>query len=203
MNILSACERKTNIKRGTPANERPPREDFHPEAICGKFKTIRLRLGRDIDAIVGRKSNRDYDIGGLLLRNDFRTAPNELRLTEGETALSVPIDIRATNTSQITPGETRISFYIPRNGMQSSRERSENQQWIGPFDVLAVGNRMGSTNVIDGQTSRRSGENMVTLKATDDEGKDIKGMPLLMDYLIANNFKPLRLKIHAAASRDR
>jgi hypothetical protein len=60
---------------------------------------------------------------------------------------------------------------------------------------------MGSTDVIDGRRNRGSSENMLTLKATNEEGKQNARMTTLLNHLAGSNFKPLRLKIHAPASR--
>ena len=191
-------KRNANIKRGTPLSKNHFEKISIPKEYVGNLKRYAL-VWSDIDAIEGRKAIRDYEEGGLLLRNDFRTAPNELRLIGGETAISIPIDTRTTNTSQIIPGETRISFYIPTARVQSPGTAVEgNRQWFGPFDVLAVGNRMGSTDIVDQGGGRGNSENRVTLKATSESGRDIKGMPQLMNYLTNSKFKPLRLKIHAA-----
>ena len=80
----------------------------------------------------------------------------------------------------------------------NAQDGSQSLKMFGPFDVLAVGNRMGSTDIVDQQGGRGNSENRVTLKATSESGRDIKGMPQLMNFLTTSKFKPLRLKIHAA-----
>ena len=196
-------KKSASIRRGTPLSKSHLEKISIPKEYVGNLRRYAL-VWSDIDAIAGRKAIRDYEEGGLLLRNDFRTAPNELRLIGGETAISVPIDPRTTNTSQIVPGETRVSFYMPIQQLKRPTPTSEeNKRWIGPFEVLAVGNRMGSTDIIDSRVSRNNNENRVTLKATNETGRDIKGMPQLMEFLNASKFKPLRLKIHAPADEGR
>jgi len=191
--------RKADVKRGTPLAKSHLKKITIPKEHVGNLHEYALPWS-DVDAIVGRKSIRNYEVGGLLLRNDFRTAPDEIVLVGGETAISIPIDTRTTITSQIVPGETRVSFYIPADGIGNSG--SNNPRWIGPFDVLAVGSRMGSTDVVDGTSRRSNRENMLTLKATNQEGKQSSRMTTLLGYLTASNFKPLRLKIHAGSIRN-
>ena len=189
--------RSASVKRGTPLTKSHLEKITIPKEFVGNLNEYALPWN-DLDAIVGRKSIRNYDVGGLLLRNDFRTAPDQLQLLGGETAISIPIDTRTTITSQIIPGDTRVSFYLPPGANKSA---TSGRDWIGPFDVLAVGHRMGSTDVIDGRRNRGSSENMLTLKATNEEGKQNARMTTLLNHLAGSNFKPLRLKIHAPASR--
>ena len=192
--------KNANVKRGTSLKKSHLEKIAIPKEYVGNLKEYALPYS-SIDAILGRKSIRNYERGGLLLRNDFRTAPSELRLTGGETAISVPIDTRTTITSQIVPGETKVSFYIPAPPSSNPEKPSDYQtQWIGPFDVLTVGSRMGSADVIDGQSKRSSSENMLTLKTTDEAGRQSSRMTTLLSHLTDSNFKPLRLKIHAAST---
>lgn len=189
-------KKNASLKRGTLLTKDHFERVRIPKEFVKNLKEFALPWD-DLDAIVGRKSIRDYDRGGILLRNDFRTAPNELQLVGGETAISVPIDTRTTITSQIIPGDTRVSFYLAE---AAKKPGSPDPGWLGPFDVLAVGNRMGSTDVDDGRRNRGGSENMLTLKATNAKGKQNNQMALLLNHLTGTNFKPLRLKIHAAAT---
>ena len=190
--------RKTaSVNRGTPLTRNHFERVSIPKEFVGNLNEFALPW-TDLDAVVGRKSIRNYERGGLLLRNDFRTAPDELQLVDGETAISVPIDTRTTITSQIVPGDTRVSFYVAPAGKPSGM--TENN-WIGPFDVMAVGQRMGSTDVFDSRGRRGGSENMLTLKATDAKGKPNNQMTILLNHLAGTNFKPLRLKIHAPSSK--
>ena len=107
--------RSAEVNRGTALSKDHLEEIKIPREFVGNLQEYALPWD-DLDAIVGRQSIRNYDIGGLLLRNDFRTARNELQLLGKETAVSVPIDTRTTITSQIIPGDTRVSFYLPSGG---------------------------------------------------------------------------------------
>jgi hypothetical protein len=189
--------KNASVKRGTPLAKSHLEMITIPKEFVGNLKEYALPW-TDLDAIMGRTSIRDYQRGDLLLRNDFRTAPDELRLVGGETAISVPIDTRTTITSQIIPGDTRVSFYLAE---VANKPGTVDPGWLGPFDVLAVGNRMGSTDVDNGRRNRGGSENMLTLKATNAKGKQNNQMSVLLNHLAGSNFKPLRLKIHAPASR--
>ena len=188
--------KNASVTRGTPLSRKHFERISIPKEFVGNLNEYALPW-TDLDAIVGRKSIRDYERGGLLLRNDFRTAPDELQLIGGETAVSVPIDTRTTITAQIIPGDTRVSFYLTSGDNKLS---TSDPNWIGPFDVLAVGNRMGSTDVYEGRRNRGGNENMLTLKATNTKGKPNAQMTVLLNQLTQTNFKPLRLKIHAPAN---
>jgi hypothetical protein len=190
--------RSASVKRGTPLTKSHLEKITIPKEFVGNLNEYALPWN-DLDAIVGRSSIRNYDIGGLLLRNDFRTARDELQLLGKETAVSVPIDTRTTIPSQIIPGDTRVSFYLPSRGKDPARGGRGN--WTKPFDVLSVGLRMGSNEVINGQRGRSSRENMLTLMATNEDGKTNPEMTILLNHLADNNFKPLRLKLHAPHSR--
>ena len=195
--IFIGVRKNASVERGTPLQRNHFEKISIPREFVGNLNEFALPW-TDLDAVVGRKSIRNYERGGLLLRNDFRTAPDELQLVGGETAVSVPIDTRTTMTSQIIPGDTRVSFYVDSRGIPSGGVDSK---WIGPFDVMAVGQRMSSTDVYNSRGGRGGGENMLTLKATDIKGKSNGSMTFLLNHLAGTNFKPLRLKIHAPLAK--
>ena len=189
-----------DVRQGTRITKTHLEEIKIPNENVGNLREYALPWG-DLDAVVGRTANRNYEeVGGFLLRSDFRTAPDELDLVAKESAISVPIDTRTTVTSQIVPGSTRLAFYL---SPQNNRELNDgNDNWTKPFEVLAIGHRLGSRQISNSQGVRSSNENMVTLKATNEQGETSQQMKALLNHLTRNNFKPLRVKIYAPKGKQ-
>jgi len=189
----------TNIDRGIPVQEEHLAEVKIPRPHVGNLNVYAYPWN-DQATIIGRPTARKYEGGEILLRQDFRTAPDQLPLRDNDAAVWVPIDTRTAITSQILPGSTRVSFSLPRSGSGNPSLSGENWEWLGPFEVLSVGNRFGSTEAMSASKTAPQHAHMLTLPATTRNGKPDVRITRLHDHLMQNDFKPLRLKIHAPSS---
>ena len=151
---------------------------------------------KNLESLLGQKSIRKYEGGELLLRQDFQTHPNRLNLENKQQAIWVPIDTRTTITSHITPGINQVYFFVPGGNNQSKASPSAaDGDWLGPFEVLSVGNRFGSVEAMKASKTTPRNEHMLTLRATDKNGKpDIKASRLVK-HLTNTDYQPLRLKV--------
>ncbi len=149
--------------------------------------------------ILGWKPSRELTGGQLILQDDLRTPPPRLSLKEGEEVIWITIDTSTTVVSQLIPGETRVSFYLPKNRGQSIGQPPADtgaREWdfVGPFDFLAVGTRMGDPEVSKANRVSTGQQNVMTLPLTADNDKE-----LLMDvynYWHSTNYEPLAVKLH-------
>lgn len=191
------------IERGKPIRKDYLSEIKIPRPHVGNLKIYAFPW-QDRNTIVGRVAIRKYEAGELLLREDFRTAPDQLPLKENDTAVWVPINTRTAITSQIIPGVTRVSFHVPRLGATTggAANRFGNWEWLGPFEVLSVGNRMGSTEVMSGSSKRPGNEHMLTLRSTLRNGKPDQKISRLIGHLAQTDYKPLRLQVHAPSTKN-
>jgi Flp pilus assembly protein CpaB len=104
------------------------------------------------DTVVGFHATRPYYGGEIILEEDLvTTAVRDLSdtLQENQVARWVPIDARSVVPEQINPGDM-VSFEVPRvspgptpagSGTPPETAASGSTQLIGPFRVLALGNR--------------------------------------------------------------
>jgi hypothetical protein len=153
----------------------------------------------EIDSVVGWKSRRAFDgqRGQLLLRTDVRTPTELLNLKENQAAISVLVNPATTISSQIIPEVTPVSFYLPVD--RTAVGGSGAWEWYGPFEVLAVGGRLGRT----ADSGRRSGAqqkpNVLTLRVWFKEGRIDAKIAELKDYLRRTANEPLDVMIHPPA----
>ena len=190
----------TNIDRGIPIQEEHLEEVKIPKPHVGNLKVYAYPW-EDHATIIGRPTARKYEGGEILLREDFRTAPDQLPLKDNDAAVWIPIDTRTAITSQILPGSTRVSFSLPSPGSGNPlAPGSENWEWLGPFEVLSVGNRFGSTEAMNASKTSPQHAHMLTLRATRKNGKPDVKVTRLINHLRQTDYKPLRLQIHAPVS---
>jgi hypothetical protein len=193
---------KATIARGQPIKTEYLAEVKIPRPHVGNLKVYAYPW-KDRETIIGRVAIRKYEAGELLLREDFRTAPDKLPLKENDSAIWVPIDTRTTITSQITPGITRVSFYVPRSAQPNAPARvGASWEWLGPFDVLSVGNRFDSPEVMSASKTAPRHEHMLTLRANAKNGKPDRRIAQLLEYLVQTDYQPLRLQVHAPVARN-
>lgn len=154
----------------------------------------------NLESLLGQKSIRKYGGGELLLRQDFQTSPYRLNLENKQQAIWVPIDTRTTITSHITPGITQVYFFVPgANNQKNPSQFSGDADWLGPFEVLSVGNRFGSVEAMRASKTTPKNEHMLTLRATDTNGKPNVKASRLVKHLTNTDYQPLRLKVQKTA----
>ncbi|HUS40345.1 MAG: hypothetical protein WBF93_09070 [Pirellulales bacterium] len=149
----------------------------------------------EINSILGFNSRRQIDgqQGELLLRTDVRTPTEMLDLESNQAAISVLVNPTTTSLDQIIPQVTPISFYLP---IDRTSGRSDGAwEWFGPFDVLAVGNRLGRADAGGRRGSSRS-RNMLTLQVQFTAGKINPKIAELKKYVHRTNNEPLDVMIH-------
>lgn len=184
-------------------------EDLDPIAIpranVGNLRKYAFVIepGKDIPdekTILGWKPARELVGGQLILRDDLRTPPPRLALKEGEEVIWLTINTSTTVVSQLIPGETRVSFYLPKNRGrtigQLPPDTGVNQwEWVGPFDFLAVGTRMGDPEVLKANRVSTGQQNVMTLpvnKENEDRVMDV------YNYWHSTNYEPFAIKLHPA-----
>ncbi|MDA1018281.1 MAG: hypothetical protein O3A00_27980, partial [Planctomycetota bacterium] len=117
---------------------------------------------------------------------------------DNETAIWAPIDTRITITSQIIPRVTPVSLYLPVSRNPAAiKSTTEDWEWLGPFEVLSVGNRLGSLEVMQADNISARQNNILTLRATSKTGQPDANVVALQNYLVQTSYAPLRVKLHA------
>lgn len=146
-----------------------------PRSSIGQLGQFAV-LYDDRSTVIGMRANDDYAGGELLLRQDLKTPPPEIKLQEGkEVAIFVPVDTRSFVPSLVTPGDW-VSFIVaaaPTSLAPSDDGDPEapptaplaptQSEMIGPFKVLSLGNRLGSAEVFKASGIPQQQENVMTI----------------------------------------
>ena len=136
-----------------------------PERWVGNLKDFAL-LYDTRQTVTGSPVWRTIGGETLLLAEDLKTPPQELKLGEGEKGMWISVGTRAIVPSLVMPGDT-VSFVVSRSQVgaptpakppeQPGGEGAGNEpasaptgpmEIIGPFRVLSLGNRLGSPEVM-------------------------------------------------------
>lgn len=125
--------------------------------------------------VVGQSATRSYSPGEILLWHDLRTSPEldiKKLLSADERVLWIPVDTRTFVPALVNVGDN-VSFIVPRvggafptfveeSGAVASKAPSVIET-IGPFRILALGNRLGSPEVLRAAGQIFSQENVMVV----------------------------------------
>lgn len=142
------------------------------------------------DSIVSMKALKPYVGGEVVLAQDLKTPPEEFKLGPDELAIFVPVDGGSFVSSLVEPGDM-VSFYVnstvamidenPENDQAPvdgpdqpewnldgtkrvetpTTQTSGSAEYIGPFRVLSLGDRLGSYEVSRASGGRSAQENVM------------------------------------------
>jgi hypothetical protein len=193
-----------------------------PKDMVGNLRKFAVLYDRnispDLQSVVGQKVWRVIQGSRLLMEDDLKTPPPELRLEPDEEAMFVPIDTRSIIPSLIVPGD-RVKFLVSRGmpgrptpaaplvppavgePIPDPANATENPivaappgpiQEIGPFKVLSIGNRLGSVEVMKSARIPQLQENvlMISIKSNDRQ----KALEL-QSRLDATNYKQVGVRL--------
>jgi hypothetical protein len=180
-----------------------------------------------ISAVVGCRVYRTLEGGSLLLRTDTKTPPAELAFNEQtrsgveEVAIGVPIDPARIVPSLIQPGDM-VSFIAARNVLPSAAPVAAASpaegpplavsldpaavspgdiERIGPFRVLSLGTRLGSTDVARAARQNTVQENVMMVSVLIENGKFESKALQLLQLMERGASRPLGYVLHARALR--
>jgi len=158
-------------------NERLTEEHFTrvgiPESNVGNLAEVAVQY-KDLATVLGMPAWRRLDEGALLLLDDLRTAPQELKLEPNERAMFVAVTSREFVPKLVAPGsEIDFVFTEPTPTLADpdapSSGPSPPSETIGPFKILALGNRLGSSAVHRASKAPQVQENVLTIRVEVDE----------------------------------
>jgi len=202
-----------SVQRGDTFRE----EQFVPVAIPGDTQTGALRqfavLYADRGTVIGMRANQNYVGGELLLRQDLKTPPPELKLqADKEVAIFVPVDSRSFVPSLVTPGDF-VSFLVP-SAPQSLAPAGDpddppappsatKSELIGPFRVLSLGNRLGSADVFKASGAPQQQENVMTVSVRmDSPGVLDEKAKKLMSLLQQSSIRQAAVVLHPKSEKN-
>jgi Flp pilus assembly protein CpaB len=159
----------------------------------------------DVATIVGMVAYRDFMEGEIMLTQDLRTPPgNDLKrdLGANEVAIWINVDSRGF-VPQFLSGGDEVSFIVPAAGTRTSPVSEPGQavqstEVIGPFYILALGNRRGSSERarVAGQSSSAENVLAIRVKKISDTQLEDKAQLLLSRLKFSGN-QALGLVMHS------
>jgi len=147
----------------------------------------------DLGKVVGEPVWLEIEGGSLLLRDYLKTPPPELELAQDERAMFVPVDASQFVPTLVQPGRF-VDFIYTRSPLPTTAERRtfpddglggeltpepasepaltppaslnspEETERIGPFEILALGNRLARSEVHRAVRQRQVQENILTVR---------------------------------------
>jgi hypothetical protein len=172
-----------------------------------------------IGSVRGERVSRNVPGGSLVLRQDLTTPRRELKLGSNEAIIWVPVDTRSTVPALIKPGDL-VSFMVStsRVGMPTPAQDPDSGQMepvpqfsrasgavvtVGPFKVLSMGNRLGSSEVFKSARRPLMQENVIgILVELDQKGEMMPDARHLVDLLEATGNSPVGIMLHGRGERS-
>jgi len=166
---------------------------------------------KDIDTVKGIRAARPYRGGELVFFADYRTAPRELDLNEGEQLIWVRV-ASAFVPDLVNPGD-EISFILPAEDSEddeptpaggavpAAKEPAAEPAEIGPFVVGSLGNRLASRDVMKGSGVSPSQQNDIGLVVETGKESHTRAKNLLV-RLEKTNRRVLGISLVSRRKRD-
>lgn len=236
---------EVTVLRGERLAESQLEEVQIPKQWVGNLEQYAYRYS-DRQSVIGMAVSRTQNGPTLLLQQDLRTPPPELKLTPSskpdtcEGLMWVPVDTKSFVPALLTPGEDMVSFVFPMGlgmptlappdrrpasasagkpepgkpepdesepaGMPkeiaSRQATGSTVEIIGPFKVLALGNRMGSAEVMRAAKIPQTQESMIGILAKMEGGKLEPKAARLFNLLDTTNYRRVTVYKHPPQAKD-
>jgi len=153
-----------------------------PKRYVGELKNIAVPWS-SVGTAVGYKAIRTYPVDQLLLRSDLRTPPQKSlseQLGPDEVSQSVLVNPSTFIPENFKPGES-VYFGPPATARGTvQRQALDSVELAGPFRILRIGSRAGSSDVYEASGMRSSRSNVLVVPLVRKNGKyDDKSRQLL------------------------
>ncbi len=156
--------------------------------------------------VAGMTAPRSYQPGEVLLRLDVRTpAALDVKklLGENERVMWIPVDTRTFVASLASAGDL-VSFLVPKYSAPlpvnpdggAQRPAGSGSEILGPFRILALGNRVGSVEVMKAAGMQSQQENVMAIAIKVTNGNLDEMGQRLAELLRMNNFQQAQVLLH-------
>lgn len=196
------------------AGETFKRQDFDkveiPKNNLGNLEKIAVRW-QDLSTVIGQAAVKDFVRDQLILQDDLKTPPQEnlnRKIGPDERVVWLPVDPRSFNPQHVNPGDM-VSFRVPTAmggsptpAAVGSDDKPVLEEILGPFRILALGNRKGTPETARLAGQRFGSENVmavsVRINGTQLEDKAKK----IFEVVAMTNFKGVQVLLHPAADNE-
>lgn len=176
-----------------------------PRDSLGDLKEVAVTWN-ERNLVIGQRATRSFGLHGteILTWKDLAEPPtknlNQLISAE-ERVMWLPVDSRSFNPQHVNPGD-EVSFRIPRFGGEGASRNKPllgGGETIGPFKILALGDRKGRPDVHSAAGLSTGSENVlaIAVKIDAQSGKLEPRAKKLSDTLQVNSFQGVQILLHA------
>jgi hypothetical protein len=192
-----------------------------PRTGIGNLDDFAVRYS-ELQTVLNQNVSRTLRDGALLLRDDLKTPPPELKLEKSRTpgegedvAIWIPVDTRTFVPSLVSPGDL-VSFLVaaPRGSVPTPAGSGErpapttvggrstptavggSMEIIGPFKILSLGNRLGSSEVMRAAKIPQLQENVMTIRVRLKNKQLEQKAEKLLKYLRTTNYRGVGIMLH-------
>lgn len=159
----------------------------------------------DISTVVGMPAYRNFQGGELLLTQDLRTPPgNDLKRDLGTDEVAIWVNVDSSGfVSQYFAGGDEVSFQVAAAGPRQAESVTQPGQptsveFIGPFYILALGNRRGTADRAQATGMSQSSETVIAIRVKKiSETQLEEKAQLLLSRLRLTGNKALGLVMHS------
>lgn len=187
--------------------------DTFQESHLAPVEIPRRQVGRldksavlyaDRHTVIGMKAIREYDGGEIILRQDLKTPPAELTLLENERVMWIPVDVNTFVPALVAPGDF-VSFIVPKpvdapelelTGTPEGAIASHSHEIVGPFRIVSLGNRLGSSQVFRAAGLSGGQENVLGISVQVQRDELEPRAQKLFDRLKQTNFRQVGVLLH-------
>lgn len=181
-----------------------------PKNILGNLGTVAVKWV-DLSTVVNRIATKDYVKDQIILQDDLTTpasADLNKKIGPDERVMWLPVDPRGFMPQHVNPGDM-VSFRVPKMltagptpAVSDGNGDPIPDEIIGPFRILALGNRKGDPQVARAYGQRPGSENVLAISVK------IRGVSLepraqrIADVLATTNFKGVQVLLHPASEME-
>ncbi|MBM82679.1 MAG: hypothetical protein CMJ78_19115 [Planctomycetaceae bacterium] len=178
-----------------------------PKNRLGNLEKVAVRWDA-LNTVIGFNSNREYFGGEIVMQQDLRTPAKEdlnKMIDKTRRVIWLPVDSRTFNPAHVNPDDL-VSFRIPDFIAQPALANSDEpestagqSEIIGPFRILALGNRKGRREISKAAGLSVGAENVIAIsvKVSKDGSLESAAQRLLV-VLQRTNFQGVQLLLHSA-----
>lgn len=184
-----------------------------PQRAVGNLKGFAVSYNA-LQSVLGQPVWRHMSGGTLLLEQDLLTPPQELNFGPNERVVWVSVDLRSLVPALIVPGDL-VSFRVPpflsvttdfdnpAAKPAASRRTTSGGEVIGPFKVLSLGNRLGTTEVLRAARVAQVQENVIAIAVSVDKAGNLApDAEKLMRILDEIESRPMRVILHPRQTKN-
>jgi hypothetical protein len=181
-----------------------------PKNAVGNLDSVAVHWS-DRSTVYGEPATKSYSPNELLLQKQIRTPPEmdiKKLLAADELAVGIPVDTRLFVSQLVNAGDN-VSFLVPHVGVSFPTPADGSGQGegdkgasppdvVGPFRILALGNRLGSLDVMRASGAMPSQENVMTVAIKIVNGAFEPKSQRLLEIMKAPNFQQVQVVLHAS-----